>query len=801
MLKKIIVILVLLIPFSSHLSAQNNEGVFPGADEKTPSKAQYFSWINNTNEGPTEAQTLINLEFFRWLLDEYGMRLDIYAFDAGAIDGKRFYGNVDSDRFRIQFPNGFEPIYDAAKKMGTRLGVWGGPDGFGNTPEEESARTEQMVNLCRDLDFALFKFDAVCGPLRPEKEDAFIRMMTLCRKYSPDLILLNHRLGFKEAQAHATTFLWQGKETYIDVWSTNNVTAPHHRADAISRGLVPDLQRLTEDHGVCLSSCLDYWEDDLVLQAFNRSLILAPQLYGNPWLLRDDEYPKLARIFNLHRKYRDILVHGLVLPEDIFGPFAVSRGDEKTRLITLRNLSWESKSYKIPLDQTVGLLGTSREIHCRQFFPTESIFGDFPHGTTVEIEVAPFRSCLLLVTAQGCDEPGVVGSDYEVIRNIEGKSIVLQLKGLPGTEANVSLPHSSGVFKKALLNGQINNDFLNGESIKVRFPGETLQKDYHRKLSEMKICDVPVDAQALYEATVFAADNNALEVRSLFRSGESRISQVTEARNAFFSQSVFLERGIWDKNLFDGDTQTGFWPTKKYSIDMRVENGCFRLDFGEIIDIDRLVLHVPDEYSLQPILRDEGNYAEVSTDLKTWERLTYLAGKRMVLDIPDPVRYIRFRSFPDRITEIEGFKENLSLSRTLWRASNLFAHPARRRAVKAWSAQCSLDEWVEGSYLCIALEGEHGREGAYAAIKVNGLLIGCPDRAPSFPSNTWEYVNARRDKNYTYYVPITKEMIGQSIEIFVLAYNEEKIDLTPTVWQTAYPAPYEKIELELTRKK
>jgi len=38
--------------------------VFPGADEKTPSRAQFFSWINNTNEGATEAQTLTNLDFF-----------------------------------------------------------------------------------------------------------------------------------------------------------------------------------------------------------------------------------------------------------------------------------------------------------------------------------------------------------------------------------------------------------------------------------------------------------------------------------------------------------------------------------------------------------------------------------------------------------------------------------------------------------------------------------------------------------------------------------------------------------------
>jgi len=797
---KILWILFLLSFITFNISAQNNESVYPGADEKTPSKAQYFSWINNTNEGPTEAQTLINLEFFSWLYEEYGMCLDIYAFDAGAIDGKRFYGRVDSDRFREQFPNGFEPIYQTAKKMGTRLGVWGGPDGFGNTPEEESVRIEQMVSLCRDLDFALFKFDAVCGPLRPEKEEAFIRMMTMCRRYSPDLILLNHRLGFKQAQAHATTFLWEGKETYIDVWSTNNVTAPHHRADAISRGLVPNLQRLTEDHGVCLSSCLDYWEDDLILQAFNRSLLLAPQLYGNPWLLRDDEFPKLARIFNLHRKYRDILVNGHVLPEDTFGPYAVSRGDESTRLITLRNLSWESKTYKIPLDLTVGLLDTTRHVHCRQFFPSERIIGTFPQGKTVDVEVAPFRSCLLLVTTNDCNEPGVLGSDYEVIRNIVGKSVLIQLKGLPGTEANISIHSNSGEFETAKLNGEKNSQLPRGKTINVRFPGQILRRDFHRKLSELNVCDVPSDAQALYEATVFAGDNNALEVRSLFRSGESEIPQVIEARRAFFSQEVFLERGIWDKNLFDGDKSTGFWPSRKYSIDMRVAGGCFRLDFGEVIDINRLVFTVPDEYSLQPLLNDEGNYAEVSTDLKTWDRLTYLAGKRMILDIPAPVRYIRFRSFPDRITEIEGYKDGRMLSRNLWCASNLFAHPRRKEAIKAWTAQCELDEWVEGSYLCITVEGEHGVEGAYAAIKVNDQIIGCPDRAPSFPSNTWEYVNARRDKNYTYYVPITKEMIGQPIDVFVLAYDEEKLDLSPTVWQTAYPTPHENIELELVRK-
>ena len=56
-----------------------------GADERTPSKAQYFSWVNNTNEGSSEEQTLANLEYFRWMKEKYGMQLDIYAFDDAKI--------------------------------------------------------------------------------------------------------------------------------------------------------------------------------------------------------------------------------------------------------------------------------------------------------------------------------------------------------------------------------------------------------------------------------------------------------------------------------------------------------------------------------------------------------------------------------------------------------------------------------------------------------------------------------------------------------------------------------------------
>ncbi len=773
----------------------SQEKVYPGADEKTPSRAQYFSWINNTNEGATEAHTQINLDFFNWLKLEYGMQLDIYAFDAGAIDGKRFYGSITSDRFKNQFPYGLDSIYKKATDIGIRLGVWGGPDGFGDTPQEEKARIDQMVGLCRDYHFALFKFDAVCGPLRPEKEDAFIHMMQESRKYSPDLILLNHRLGLNKGKPYATTFLFGGAETYIDVFMTNDVTAPHHRAGAISRGLVPGLQRLTEDHGVCLSSCLDYWEDDLILQAFNRSLILAPEIYGNPWLLRDDEFAKLARIYNVHRKYKYILANGMVLPESQYGPNAVARGDEKTRIITLRNLTWSPLEYQLILNSDIGLSNASN-VKLIQVHPNERYIGTFNYNAKIPVKVEPFRSAMYLVTSDLYTDPLIKGAEFNVVRHVKDKSVLIDVIGNPGTETFVSLDKYED-YKSALINGEDNKKLIQGKQVKLKFGGEKLKDEANRKLTGFNEIVIPEDAESLYEATVFAADNNALEVRSLYRSGETDIPEVRKARDAFFEQPAFVDRGIWDKNLFDGDMTTGFWPSKKYDIDLRVKKGTFRLDLGEVVAVDELIVHVPDYFSLHPLLREEGNYVEVSTDLKQWETITYLADLKSIIDIHKEIRYLRFRSQPQHIVEIEGFKNGKPLDREKWRASNLFAHPKAMPAVKSWKSEFILNEIPNGSYLSVALNGKHGVEGAYVAAKIGGKLVGAPDRAASYPSNTWEYVNAKRDSNYTYYIPLDPSYKDKRIEIFIMGYDEENIDFKPEVWLSSNDTAKEKIRIEL----
>lgn len=793
------ILLISLTGFSQH----PNSNPIAGADATTPPLAQYESWINNTNEGSTESQTLINLDFFRWLKDTYGMKLDIYAISAGAIDKSQWYGSMESEDFIRQFPNGFDPIYNKAKEMGTRLGTWGGPDGFGNTPEEEKARIEMMVKLCRDYKFRLLKFDAVVGQLRDDKQDAFIRMMTECRKYSPDLILNNHRLNLnEEAKKLVTTTLWGGVETYVDVHISNRSTAPHHRGGNLSRDIVPGFERMIEDHGVCLSSCLDYWEDDLVLQAFNRSLILSPHLYGNPWFLSDEEYPKLARIFNLSRKYGDILVKGMVLPEEEYGEKAISRGNSNTRLITLRNLSWDQSEATISIGAETGLTDNIR-YEARLLHPTERLLGTFKKGESLKVKVDPFRSALVLVCPEGKAGIGIDGCDYDLISEVAGKPVKIMLKGLPGTSHEIKLRSNNLKFSKAEIDHVPSTEILKNKKIVVNFPGEPLKEHWHRKIGDLSECKVPEDAEALYEATIFSADNNAFEIRSLERSGETKIPEVKAAREAFLNQPLFADRGVWDKYMFDGDLSTSFYVSRRFSNTDLINGGSLRLDFGKLVSMDELFIEVGSENALQPWRTNEAISLQVSANLKDWTEIKILIDKtlKVKLDPRQPIRYMRFNGTPDQVYEITGFLNGVPLGRSDWRGSNLFSSYRQKSAEKAWSTSTVLNEIPHGSYLAVCLNGEHGIEGAYAALRVEGKPpVGAFDRSPSYPTNPWEYIPVvKSESDYTYYIPLTDDLKGKKIDILVLGMKGGKSSFKPEVWLTCYPTPYVQKELILYR--
>ena len=771
----ILTIIFSVLFFTSKLQAQTAPFTKGGATEQTPSKSEYFTWIDHTWEGSTEEQTLANLKFYKWLKETYGMQLDIYALDAGNIDGHNHYGYYKSGRTARNFPKGFGAIAELSRSMGTGLGMWAGPDGFGDTADDAKKRTDMFLDMVRNYNFRLLKLDACCGVLRPEKYREFNSMMNRIREMVPDFIVLNHRLDLGEGTAHSTTYLLGGRETYVDVQMRNDVTAPHHRAGNLARENTPGLTRLSEDHGVCFSSCLDAWDDDLILQAFCRNLILAPEIYGSPQFLRDDEFPYLAYIFNLHRDYRDILVNGIELPEIQYGEHSVSRGDENTRFITLRNLSWETRNFKITLDGSIGLKDNGRKVKARLYHPCIEDRGDYSFGSSVEISVEPFRVALVKLTnVTEKDKVLLSGVPYRIINDRVGDSCTVKLLGNPGEEYEVCVTRGKAGKNR----------------FKLRFDGDKLTQSPNRYISSLEECEIPEDMEAIFWASAFSQSSDCLEAQSVRRSGPTKIPEVQASRDAFFNQKIYRNREADSRYLFDGDASTCFSISQRdYE---RTADPAFLLDLGQVQKLDSLVFDFHDWFALQPYNMDDGAYCYFSDDLENWEEYPFIPELHTVLDFTQEgaFRYFRFSRSPVRIAEVSGYSDGQILDRSGWKASNVFpkfdgwyCHPR-----KAWSTSFTLDEIPDGAYLCVAINGKCGINGAFAGFRIDGKPVGCPDRAPSYPCNEWEAGLQKNDSNLTYYLPLDKSMTGAQFDAIVMSVAEEGCDdLDIKVYMSLYP--------------
>ncbi|NJK94666.1 MAG: hypothetical protein HC905_06855 [Bacteroidales bacterium] len=217
------------------------------------------------------------------------------------------------------------------------------------------------------------------------------------------------------------------------------------------------------------SSALDAWDDDLILQAFNRNLILSPEIYGNPFLLNDDALSRLARIYNIHRLYNNILVKGIILPEEQYGKFAVSRGDQSIRLITLRNLSWHPVQVPVKLDESIGL-SSSGDVEVLQYHPTERFLGRYKRGETINVTVDPFRACLIKVSAQPNPETLLQGVNYQVKKYLPDHPVVFDILGTAGETVRFTVSGNDRQFKKAKLNGKALPGLIKGKQVSYTFP-------------------------------------------------------------------------------------------------------------------------------------------------------------------------------------------------------------------------------------------------------------------------------------------------------------------------------------------
>ncbi len=162
-------------------------------------------------------------------------------------------------------------------------------------------------------------------------------------------------------------------------------------------------------------------------------------------------------------------------------------------------------------------------------------------------------------------------------------------------------------------------------------------------------------------------------------------------------------------------------------------------------------------------------------------------------------RYLRLAPAPDRTAEVELWRDGKPVKiPAASRATALFAPYGKAKAALAWQAEVSIPSHpAPNSYLCVALHGEHGNNGAFAALRVDGQWIGAPQRAVSYPAVAFEHPPRNKSANYTYFFPVTEPMRGRTLEVVVLGLDGCDPALKPEVWTTTYPHPYASVEMTL----
>jgi len=780
----------------------------------------YFDWLCHDNSGPLESEVLANFAALRRLKSLYGLQFDIYNSDAGLVESQGTYYPQFKPNFLKRFPAGLRPVADAAAALGMRLGLWIGPDGFGETPEDMATRRRQLRSWVEDFNVGLFKMDTVVSAL--EHRDKYILekkyqsledALAEARTIDPKFIAINHRINNSPYMLTITDcLLWRGQETYIDVHISNRTASLYNRDCSIGRELTSEFYktafRLFEDHGICFNSCLERWEDDLVTQAFGRASVLSPEMYGTFFFLGDEDYPRLARLIQLHKQSQPLLKKAFPLPGG-----DIAHGDGRSSLILVRNMSWETKTKTIPLDGSIGLSAVpGTPLTVRQRHPCELLISKegsgFTSGDSVSFEMDPFSLRMIQVDTSAPTEPYLAGIPYEIIPGADDRNFGLKLLGLPGQVYDVAFVN----FGDRTLWTDDGTAVRTGESPwRIRFPGRLPEgKLFSRRADFQEDSTGLSEGAFLAETAKFAVDDDALEIRVMeaLRREPSRLSEIEACRSYMWKKVVIAEGS--DGNAFDGDplTRWGDGYPKRSAFTgspapYRSETSLWRIDLGESADLAKL--------ELQVVRRTEAAFldaVETSPDLKTWTKAEGLSLKAadgipfftelrqrgktikifdievgnntpVSIEVPLPKglsRYVRIRGRNFSVSEILGYDgRGRALDRSRWRATNFLGEtPLPRRVLKSVDL---VKEYWPGQEYAVAVHSGPAKfdpvDGAYVVALVDGKPAVPRHRAPSYPYHNYEW-NSGNPKlgGMTFRLPVEKEWLGKEVEFRVMLFGD-----------------------------
>jgi hypothetical protein len=771
----------------------------------------YFDWLCHDNSGPRESEVLANFAALRRLRELYGLQFDIYNSDAGLVESQGTYYPQFKANFLSRFPAGLKPLAEGSKALGMR---------FGDKPEEMAARREQLLSWVRDFNVGLFKMDTVVSELAhpdkyilEKKYQSLADALAEARRIDPEFIAINHRINDSPYMLTITDcLLWRGEETYIDVHISNEAASLYNRDCSIGRELASEFYgtpfRQFEDHGICFNSCLEKWEDDLVAQAFGRASVLSPEMYGTFFFLGDEDYPRLARLIQLHKQLEPLLKNSYPLPGG-----DIAHADGSSSLVLVRNMTWEPAVKTIPLDASIGLAAApGSPLTVRQRHPCEMLMKRAGEGAvvggTLPVELDPFSLRLIQIDAAPPAEPLIAGVPYEIVPGPDARSFDIKLLGTPGQKAEVALLN----FGDRAVRTSAGLPVPTGEAPwRIAFPGTAAAGPSFARLADFR--DDPAaaaDGARLAELAKFGIDDDALEIREMVRLKRepSSLAEI-EACRAYMWDKVVAAEGTF-LNAFDGDTRTrwsdGFPRRSPFTgspAAYRSETSLWRLDLGRPTDLATLELRVvrrTDKAFLDAV--------ETSSDLRTWTRTDGLslaaaesipaagslrqrrktiaifdvdAGdkKPVVIAVPlegRPCRYVRIRGRNFGVAEILGYDgAGRSLDRGGWRATNFLGEtPAPRRVLSAVHVPA---EEAPGREYAVAVTSGPAKfdpvDGVYVVALVDGRPVVPRHRAPSYPYHNYEWNSGAPElAGMTFRLPIDPAWKGKTVEFRIMMFGD-----------------------------
>ena len=781
----------------------------------------YFDWLCHDNSGPLESEILANFAALKKLRELYGLQFDIYNSDAGLVESQGTYFPQFRAHFDQRFPNGLRAIADTSARLGMKLGLWIGPDGFGETPASMAARRNQLLEWVKNFNVGLFKMDTVVSALAHDdkyilekKYQSLADALAEARRLDPSFIAINHRINNSPYMLTITDcLLWNGEETYIDVHIANTTAALYNRSASIGRALTSEFFktpfRQFEDHGICFNSSVEKWEDDLVAQAFGRASVLSPELYGTFFFLPDEAYPTLARLIQLHKRSESLLKQAFPLADG-----DISHSDGRSSLIVLRNPTWSYQTKVVALDRTIGLIAprgtplTIRQRHPHEFLTSN---GGIKSGESLRVELEPFALQLIQVDAGIPDEPYLGGVLYDVIPGRDAASFDVKLLGEPGRSATVSFHNFAG--KSIQLEGRAVNA-TEGKPWKISFPGRpAVGQPFSRLRDFVNAPPGRVDGAYLAEFAKFTVDDDALETREMDALARTpSILPEIEACRDYMRRKVIIAEGS-ARNAFDADPATrwsdGYSRRSPFTgspAPYRSDDSLWRIDLGVLTDVRKLVLDV--------VRRTEDGFLraiDTSPDLKTWIRADGLSlepaqaipaitelrqrGRRIkVFDVeagdnkpiqiqiplpPGKSRYVRIRGRNFSVSEIVGYDgQGRKVDRGQWHATNLFGETPR--PTRVLEAEHTLSEYRPGQEFAVAVHSGPVKfdpvDGAYVAAVIDGKVVVPRHRAPAYPYHNYEWNSSwlKTDKldGMTFRLPVKPEWAGKVVKFYAVLFGE-----------------------------